>query len=368
MYVYFAPIAMAFLSILVNLVNERRFDLVLLSLIVLYVVTVSGLRYFSDIDYAPYFDLYQNTPNLTDLRLDDIKGLYGEPGYLFFTSLMKSANAQFVVVTFIASLISILAKSFVAFKFAKNASFVVATYLCVSFITIEFIQLRWAVATGLLSLAYYSLYIERRKISVLFFVAAAAFHYFSLLFLVLAFLARFNGYHRYYVAIFLAFVFSIATKLGGVSIFYQANSDIYLISRFLRYLNDPLSNVGAFSYLKILFYVVTVYTLGRLKDCDVDIKTDQRFIFLFRSSFLFLSAAMVVSFVPIFFFRTMVMADLFSIMLIAYMVTRIRTFAFKMTYVYVITILFSTWCYIDVLNYSNAHRIFQYETWLKFAL
>ena len=104
MYVYFAPIAMAFLSILVILVNERRADLLLLSLIVLYVVTISGFRYFSDIDYVPYLDLYRETPRLTEWRLDDLRVLYGEPGYLFFTSLVKSAHGHFFVVTFLASL------------------------------------------------------------------------------------------------------------------------------------------------------------------------------------------------------------------------------------------------------------------------
>lgn len=368
MYVYFAPIAMAFLSILVNLLNERRADLLLLSFIVLYVVTISGFRYFSDIDYVPYLGLYQETPKLADLRIDDVRILYGEPGYLFFTSLMKSANAQFFVVTFLASLVSIVGKSFVAFKLVRNASFVVAIYLCLSFITIEFIQIRWAIATGFLSLAYYFLYNERRKGALLFFIAATAFHYFSLLFLILSYAVRVRGRQKYYAMLALAFAFSITAKFSDLSFYYEADTDIYLITRFLRYLNDPLSNVGTFSYLKILFYAVTVYSLGKLKDCDVNIDTDKKFIFLFRSSFVFLSAALVVSIIPIFFFRMMVMADLFSILLIAYMVTRIRTVAFKMTYVYLITILFSVWCYVDVLNYSNANRLFHYETWLKFAL
>ena len=64
----------------------------------------------------------------------------------------------------------------------------------------------------------------------------------------------------------------------------------------------------------------------------------------------------------------MVLADFFSVILITYMATQITTVALRMSYVYLVAALFSVWCFIDVLNYSNAQRIFPYESWLAFLL
>jgi len=368
MYIYYAPIAIALVSILVSMSNDRRADLSLLIAIATFVILVSGFRYFSDVDYAPYVDLYEQTPTIADFGKEDMRLLYGEPGYLLLTSMVKSTGAEFLAVTIISALLSIVAKSFVAYKFVKNASFAVAIYLCLSFITIEFIQMRWAVATGLMCCAYYCQFRMQRNLAIAFFVSAVLFHYFSIFFVILSFFTRISGHMKYFVFLALAMGFSLVAKIFGFSFTYEADTDVYLITRFLRYLNDPLSSVGVFSYLKIVFYAVSVYSLGRLRDCDLDIENDRTFGYLFRLSFLFMSAALVVSVIPIFFFRTMVMADFFSILLIAYMLSRITTMAVKMAYIYAITIMFSTWCWLDVGNVASADRITEYESWLKFLL
>ena len=85
MYIYYTPIAIAFVSILVNISNDRRADVSLLMVIAIFVVTVSGFRYFSDVDYEPYFDLYKQTPTIADFEKEDMRLLYGEPGYLLLS-------------------------------------------------------------------------------------------------------------------------------------------------------------------------------------------------------------------------------------------------------------------------------------------
>lgn len=250
----------------------------------------------------------------------------------------------------------------------KNASFVIALYLCVSFITIEFIQMRWAMATGVLTIAYYSLHLGRRKTAILFFAVAISFHYFSIMFVLLSYVTKVSGYYRYFLFLILALLVAIAMKLSGFSLFFDTESQYYIVRRFLRYLNDPESNIGAFSFLKIVFYAATVFALVKLNDEGEAIKEDKIFEFLFRSAFGFLGAALVISFVPLFFFRAMVMADLFSIMLIGYLLTKNRALDVKTVVACTIAVLFSTWCYLDVLHFESAGRILPYTSWMRFAL
>lgn len=110
MYFYYIPISMVALSVFVNFVKDRQADLVLLALFVLIVVVISGLRFHSDVDYEPYLEIFYATPRLADLSVEDLRLLYGEAGYLIFTSAIKSSGGQFFVVTLLGSFISIFFK------------------------------------------------------------------------------------------------------------------------------------------------------------------------------------------------------------------------------------------------------------------
>ncbi|MFB2813180.1 EpsG family protein [Shewanella xiamenensis] len=359
MTIFNLPVFFIFFSV-VFLVS-RAYQKIASVLIILLLTLVAGTRFYSDIDYGPYIDLFKETPLLENITLSDILILYGEPGYLIFTSLIKSANLDFFAVTILFSFASISIKLYVCSYLVRNYILAFSLFLCLHFLTVEFIELRWALSSAFVMLAIFFELKDKTKYFFLCIILASIFHYFSFLFLCVL-LFRYFTFKKSLVIFMLSFFIAIAYKTFSPSVDYSLESDIYIVRRLFRYLNNPESSVGLFSYLRILMYLVVVYTiyLYRSRLSEFEIK-------LAMYSSLLISLSLMISFVPLLYFRSMVVSDLFMIIL---MVNLIFKFGLIYRYFFVasVSILFSTWNIIDVINYQTAGYIFEYKTWLNFLI
>ena len=109
----------------------------------------------------------------------EMNQLYGEPGYLILNSLVKTLGGSFVLVSALCTATSISLKLFFFRKFCQFAALSLSLYLCIHFLTIEFIQIRWAVASSFLLLAFYLMHAGRNLaalVSLLLLLCFTTFH------------------------------------------------------------------------------------------------------------------------------------------------------------------------------------------------
>jgi hypothetical protein len=330
----------------------------------LFVVSVSlicGARFFSDVDYGPYVELFNETPKFQDITASDFIVLYGEPGYLAFTSIVKSIGFEFVAVTMLFSIVSIVIKMYVASRVVRQYLLVVSLYLCLHFITVEFIELRWALSSSLVIMAIYNEISKRSKLAFLLIIFASIFHYFSLFFLAVLFFRFFSlksaGY--FFVSSFLV---ALLYKFITPSIGYSGDSEVYMIRRLFRYINEPESSVGVFSYLRIVMYF-SFYVMFSLF-CNSASSSDKS---LAKVAVLLLSCSLLISFVPLLYFRSMVVSDFFAISLLVIFMQNLN-FNYRILFTFFLSILFCTWNILDAKNYEAAGYIYNYQSWFKFLL
>lgn len=359
MIIFNLPILFIYLSFLSSLLRSLK---LVTSLLILFTITlVAGTRYYSDVDYGPYVDLFNETPSILKLRLTDIFILYGEPGYLIFTSLIKSFGFEFVAVTILFSMFSVGIKIYVCSRLVSSYVFAFSLFLCLHFLTVEFIELRWALSSALVMVAIFFELNNRRKYFYAFIFLGSLFHYFSLLFLCVTFF-RFFSFQSSKFIFFVSFLIAISYKVIAPSISYSVDSDIYIVRRLFRYLNDPESSVGLFSYLRILMYFTVISTMyyfrGRFNNLEV---------ILAKYSSLLVSLSLMISFVPLLYFRSMVIADFFMIIVMTMFISKFSIF-YRLFFMTVVALLFCTWNIVDVSNYEAAGYIFEYNSWLKYLI
>tara|TARA_R110001583_G_scaffold107898_1_gene256605 strand:- start:15273 stop:16373 length:1101 start_codon:yes stop_codon:yes gene_type:complete len=361
MLIYYIPIYITFISSFIFLLNDKKIEFVAIILITCFVALISGMRLYSDIDFNGYIELYNHTPFLVDFNLSTVEHLYGELGYLFITSAIKSAGADFVVVTLLFSLLSIGLKSYFFFRFTDAACIGLSFYLCISFITVEFITLRWSIASSLIILGYYKLYKGHFHTAFLFLLSSVLFHYFSIAFIALTLLMKINNFNLIKLGFVSAFVVGLLLKVGGQSFNLANDNSVYMVQTLFRYLNTPDSNVGLFSYLKALFIplLYILYTLVKKGGAPMDYKIK----FLAKWSFVFTSFAFLFASIPIFFFRISVISDLFSLALLINIARLEKRIEIRYLLIFIISVFFSVWCFLDVNNNISGQRIFEYETW-----
>lgn len=357
--VFYLPIFFVYFS---SIAPTRKYYQFLVSiLMILLVFIICGTRYYSDIDYEPYIDLFNETPSLDRISFGDITRLYGEPGYLFLSSFVKYLGLGFVSLTLLFSLVSISLKILVSSKLVKNYIFLTSLYLCLHYVTVEFIELRWALASSIIILSIYFFMQSRYKLTFMLIMMATFFHYFSLVFFAI-YLLRLSFFNtRFICFIFVSsFLLAILFKVSSFSFSYAVDSEIYIIRRLFRYLNDPQSSVGIFSFLRIALYFAFYYIFNILYDvrCGVKNKLANVFIFL-------LSCSLLLSFVPLLYFRSMVVADFFALAFMISCLYKLK-YHYRVASIFLISLLFCTWNFIDVQNYSAAGYIFEYRSWLEF--
>ena len=179
MAVYSAPLLFLVWALIAQIRGNKHADLRALAVCTFAMVLIVGLRWNSDADYEGYSDLYNDTPVLNQFNQESIAPLFGEAGYLFISAAFRTLGSGFFLLAFACALSSLFLKSAVVRNLSEQASLAMCLYLCLHFITIEFIQMRWAVAAGLLSLGFCFQYLQKYKAAVLCFVLAPAFHYYS---------------------------------------------------------------------------------------------------------------------------------------------------------------------------------------------
>ncbi len=363
MEVYYAPVLFTLWALIAQIRRNRQIEITVLAVGAGAIALIAGLRWYSGVDYAPYVEMYNDNPLLSDLNRDSISGLYGEAGYLALTAVFKTLGLEFVLLAFACALSSLLLKSIVVYKLSRHASLALCLYLCLHFITIEFIQMRWAVATALLALGFCYQYMRKYKAAVLCFALSLVFHYYSPLFWGVAVLVTMKGYRRFYLLFLVSILAAVFLKIDYVSQFLISDSDIYVLTRITRYATGPDTPVGALSYVKLVMYPV-IYIFCVWLRPSYPWKTDGLNLFLFKLSLVSLSVTLAVSFIPVLHARATVIADFFAIIWIVNALDRAlsggaRTVAFAG-----LGALYCTWYLIDMSNYVNAGRLFEYHTWL----
>lgn len=337
-------------------------DRVVLVSITMCAIGVAGLRWMSDVDYVPYLEMYDEVPLLWSFGTSEIESLYGEFGYLLATSFFRTFGVEFYFVTFLFACFSIASKAWIANRLTRFSGITLAGYLCIHFITIEFIQIRWAIASSMIMMAYYFNINDRFWRSHLIFLAATTFHYFSIIFWAGSLLLQAKPWVRL-ATLAVGLVFAIIGSSDFVLSDSMYGSDLYVIKRAVRYMSEELSGVGLMSYLRLVMYVILVfYFIWSLKrqGVEIDIKTNR----LFAVANVSLAITLFVSFVPLMHFRAVVIADYFCLAVLCRYAQLSSRYGLRLYLVLCVVPAFCLWYFFDVENYIQADRLYDYTSWL----
>lgn len=363
MAIYYFVLVLLPLSLIANLVRSRDMGSIVLTITTLVTIAISGLRWASDVDHLEYADMFAETPVLANFNQESISDLHGEPGYLLVSSILKSLGVDFVVLSVACAVFAIGAKAWVARRFSPSASLALCLYLCIHFITIEFIQIRWAVASAIITLAIYHQFNRRLFSAAALLALATTFHYFSALFVLVCLMAEVRKASFFYALVFLTSLLGMLLAMGGTMIPEAAESNLYVVKRTLRYLTDPLSDVGMLSYAKLAMFPLTYALLAK---CFPSVTKLPATDFLHRITFASIAATLLLSFVPLMHFRAVVLADFFGLLLMVRMldgrVGQLVRFGILGTY----SALYAAWYVLDIGNYIAADRLYEYHSWLQF--
>ena len=362
--VYLAPMLCLLGAWLAQVRRNRRADLVALAVISAVIVGIAGFRWYADVDYPLYVEMYDDNPTLRTFGVDAVAALYGEPGYLFLTAVFKSLDSGFAVLALASAALAVGLKAIAVSRLTRHASLALCLYLCVHFLTNEFIQLRWAVATGWIALGFLFQHRRRFALAALCFVLALAFHYFAAAFWLVALLVPFlKGQKRLYLLFVGSLVVALVLQNDRVAPLLISDSDLYVLARIARYAANPAAPLGAFSFLKLAMYAVIYAACVRLRP-SYPWMQDALNVFLLRVSFLAICLTLALTFQPILHYRATVVADLFAVILVLNAIgiaaeRRLRTLAFAG-----LVVLFGTWYLLDLRNNIAGGRIYAYRSWL----
>ncbi|MBI4866790.1 MAG: EpsG family protein [Candidatus Wallbacteria bacterium] len=362
---YYFLLAFVWLALAASVCRTKTVDRIVLISLVVYASLFSGLRWYSDVDYGPYSGMFDANPDLARFGPKSVQALHGEPGYLLVTAIFKSLSLEFHAMVLFMAIIAISLKAYVADQHTKCASLCLALYFCIHFITIEFIQIRWGLASGLILLACHFLQRSRVLAAQLCFALAVGFHYFALVFWAGALLLRLKR-----EPVFLAAVATM-TLMGlmfGTSLLNpegQFQRELYIVRRLLSYLGNPTSQVGLLSNLRVAMYLALIYVYGSLVTGR---HGNPEFVFLRRMATLALGGAVAFEFLPIFYFRAVVLADFFALLSLLKLCEIQDTLEFQVPLTVGLTVLFSAWFGFDVYNNFAGYRILEYSTWIDARL
>jgi len=361
--IYVVPVLLTMWALLSGFRGSIRADHLTVAGCAIVAAAICGFRWNSDADFGGYFQIYSDTAFLSGFTSASIASIYGEPGYLFLVSVFKSLGAGFGPFVLACSVCSIGLKSAVVTKLSRQASLALCLYLCLQFVTTEFIQMRWALATAFLSLAFCLQYLKRYRLAVLAYFVAAGFHYFASFFWILAILTTMKGHRRFYVIFGISILGSFFIRAEHLSGFLPTDSEIYALQRLTRYAADPASHIGVISLAKLLMYPLIYSACVHLRP-NYPWKADRLNQFLFKLSLILLSGTVLMTVVPVFHARATVLVDFFAIIWIlnamhVALSVGTRTVAFT-----ALAILYCAWYVIDVSNNRNAMQLSDYHTWL----
>src|SRR5882762_2430282 len=363
MLVYFAPLLLLAWALIAQIRRNKKADMRALAVCTFAIILIAGTRWYSDADYEPYAGMYDDNPVLSEFNQESITPLFGEAGYLFLSAIFKTLGSKFFLLAFACSVCSLLLKSTVVRKLSGQASLAMCLYLCLDFITIEFIQMRWAVATGLICLGFCFQYLQKHKAAVLCFALAPVFSYFSVLFWIVALLVMLRGYKRFYLLFIVSLLGALLLNIEYLQVFLISDSDFYVLTRLTRYASEPDSHIGLFSMAKLVMYPA-IYALCVMHRPSFPWKTDGLNLFLFKLSFVSLSLTLLVTFLPILHARATVIADFFSIIWILNAMENTLDWEARMVSVAFLASLFAAWYSVDLLTNVRSGYLSEYHTWL----
>jgi hypothetical protein len=363
MAVYFAPLFFLVWALIAQIRRDKQADRKVLAVCTFAIILIAGLRWYSDADYEGYADHYNDNPVISEFNQESISSLYGEAGYLFLSAIFRTLGSKFFLLAFACAFSSLFFKSTVVRNLSGQASLAMCLYLCLHFITIEFIQMRWAVAAGLLSLGFCFQYLQKYKSAVLCFALAPAFHYFSVTFWVVALFVALKGYKRFYLLFLVSLLGAVFLKIDYFRSFLINDSELDVLARLSVYADDPDYNIGLFSYAKVVMYPA-IYALCVWYRPSYPWKTDRLNLFLFKLSFVSLSVALLGSFLPIFLLRAAVIADFFSIIWILNSIDKALYRDARMVSFGALGAVFAAWYLIDLSHHIHAGYLHDYHTWL----
>lgn len=362
MQIYHALLLLLPLALLSVPLRRGMSSVLAAGLVVALAIALSGLRWDADVDHLEYAAIYADTPTLPDFSPESIQDLHGEPGYHLVGSLFRTVGAAFYVVSFLCALFAIGAKALVAARLVRSAAVVMVLYFCLHFITIEFIQIRWAMASACITLAFLAQLRRRLALAAVFFAVAVSFHYFSLLFLVVAALVALPSERVAWALLGAAGAFGALMVSGSeLPIPEFLVGDAYILQRTVRYLSETLSTVGPASYAKLAAYplLYALLTFGY-----PSLGADPDTAFLRRLSFTCLALTLMLSIIPLMHHRAVVVADFFSLLLLVRVVERRFTAGEWMPVLAALALPFCTWYALDVGTNLASANLYEYKTWL----
>lgn len=363
--IYYAPLLFTVAAWMATLRRNAAIDRAVLTGISAIVALIIGLRFYADIDYPLYIEMWDDNPTLATFSLDAVSRLYGEPGYLFITAVFKSMGTGFPVLALICGVLGMALKAVAMGRMCRYAALAMCFYLAIHFLTNEFIQLRWSVATGALCLAFYYQYERRWWPMTACFALALAFHYFSIVFWFVALAVPYFRSHRtLFFGVVASLAFGVFLSADTIAPFLMNESEAYILARISRYAAEPASPLGAFSFLKLVMYAAIYGACIRAKP-NYPWLEDRLNSYLFRVSFICICLTLAMSSQPVLHYRATVMADIFAAMLVLNAIDiaferRIRATAFA-----ALVALFSAWYLLDLRNHIVGDVLFEYQTWLN---
>lgn len=354
--VYFMP---ALFIVVTPFLSGRLLNILFLAFLVYYVTVISGFRQHSDVDYIGYVNIFSEVPVVADFTLSAVKNIYGEVGFLFLNSLVKSLGGDFYIVTFTAALISIFGKAYFASKLCKNSAFLLSAYLCFHFITTEFIELRWSIASTFCIISMYFYYFKNSfNLGFVFFALAVLFHYFSLVVIIIFLVSKFPT--RFLIAVAVAsFVISFfySGRFTGLGV-ETPYDQFYLMRRLFRYLNDPESKIGYFSFLRLGGYIFLILVALYIKPSGAYLSYG-----LIKLALSCLTVSIVFTIVPILYYRSMIFTDLICLAVLLLLVSSFSP-ALRLCGLMTLSIPLMFWCYFDYVNTSSSGKILPYTSWI----
>lgn len=361
---YLIPAVCLVAAWVVQVRRNRTIDRTMLGFTTVAIILVAGLRWYSDVDYGLYVEMYHDNPTLSQFGPSTIDRLYGEPGYLFITAIFKSLDIGFHWLAFLAVVIGVAIKALVLSRVCRHASLALGMYLCFHFITIEFIQLRWAMATALIALAFYYQYRREYLLTALWFTLSISLHYFTLVFVLLSLaLPWFRRERTLYALMGLGLVLAFVLQNDVLAPLLISDSQIYLLSRISRYAQANTAPLGAFSFLKLGMYVAIYAGCARMRR-SFDWSGDPLNSFLVRVSFLSIALTLALTFQPILHYRATVVADFFGIILVLNAISVTFEWRIRAAVLASLVGLFGTWYALDLRNNIEGDKLFDYQTWL----
>lgn len=362
---YFPLLFNFFLFLSFRNLNSKIWGLV--SILLLSVITIFvAFRTNSDVDYLGYIFIYNSVGHPLDVLTGDSTHIHSEISFKLLNSVIKYLGLPFYVVTGICAVLSIFGKLFFFRQIGANSLVAFSLYFSFYFITVEFIQMRWAVAVAfcVLSLMFFS--DKKYKNSFYSFFIAFFFHHYSIIvlfvFVVLCIISKFSSFRIKLIFVCAMFIVSLVVSFTIKGITFT-NVDDYgsvTISRIVIYLTDEGSyKVGFFSYLKSFILVGSVVFISYIQGFRY---LADPFIFkLFASSVILAAYAVMVSFVPVFFLRAIVVSELILIALIVFLISKFKYNFNKLFFILFLGLIATTWFFLDVRNNFINERIFPYH-------